>query len=272
MKEGAFMKMKKFLPLLLSLALLSMPLSGCSTPAEETDTATPQPNITTDENGVSTAADLDIVSDDGEYLTLWQTPKHQDTDFFYEIPLEGLTCVDQEGNSVSIDQLSADQLVTLTFTKDLSQQVYEQVLDTQLRYTFTLSQDEVVSLTLQEEPAQPVTQPFGDLTADQLTELAVQTDNFDPPGFTPLSSPALEEMVAQLAAIRAVSQPNPDLQPMAGSPSTLRLTYTDGRQVLVGVNTGANFQLTIQTREETQYYRVRYLYLEEIQNIMSDAM
>ena len=265
------MKVKKFLALLLSLALLSMPLSGCSTPAEKTDNATPQPNITTDENGVSTAADLDIVSDDGEYLTLWQTPKHQDTDFFYEIPLEGLTCVDQEGNSVSIDQLSPDQLVTLTFTKDLSQQVYEQVLDTQLRYTFTLSQDEVVSLTLQEEQAQPVTQPFGDLTADQLTELAVQTDNFDPPGFTPLSSPALEEMVAQLAAIRAVSQPNPDLQPMAGSPSTLRLTYTNGRQILVGVNTGANFQLTIQTGEETQYYRVRYLYLEEIQNIMSDA-
>ncbi len=59
---------------------------------------------------------------------------------------------------------------------------------------------------------------------------------------------------------------------MVGGPSTLRLTYTDGRQVLVGVNTGANFQLTIQTGEETQYYRVRYLYLEEIQNIMSDAM
>ena len=272
MKEGAFMKMKKFLPLLLSLALLSMPLSGCSTPAEETDTATPQPNITTDENGVSTAADLDIVSDDGSTLTLWQTPKHQDTDFFYEIPLEGLTCLDQEGNSVSIDQLSADQLVTLTFTKDLSQQVYEQVLDTQLRYTFTLSQDEVVSLTLQEEQAQPVTQPFGDLTADQLTELAVQTDNFDPPGFTPLSSPDLEETVELLSAIRATPHSNPDLQPMAGGPSTLRLTYTDGRQVLVGVNTGANFQLTIQTGEETQYYRVRYLYLEEIQNIMSDAM
>ena len=57
------MKAKRILPLLLSLALLSLPLSGCSTPAEETDTATPQPNITTDENGVSTAADLDIVSD-----------------------------------------------------------------------------------------------------------------------------------------------------------------------------------------------------------------
>ena len=42
--------------------------------------------------------------------------------------------------------------------------------------------------------------------------------------------------------------------------------------MLVGINTGANFQLTIQTGEETQYYRVRYLYLEEIQNIMSDAM
>ena len=59
---------------------------------------------------------------------------------------------------------------------------------------------------------------------------------------------------------------------MVGGPSTLRLTYTDGSQMLVGINTGANFQLTIQTREETQYYRVRYLYLEEIQNIMSDAM
>ena len=59
---------------------------------------------------------------------------------------------------------------------------------------------------------------------------------------------------------------------MAGGPSTLRLTYTDGSQMLVGINTGANFQLTIQTGEETQYYRVRYLYLEEIQNIMSDAM
>lgn len=272
MKEGAFMKVKKFLPLLLSLALLAMPLSGCSAPAEEeTDTATPQPNITTDENGVSTAADLDIVSDDGEYLTLWQTPKHQDTDFFYEIPLEGLTCLDQAGSSVSIDQLSANQLVTLTFTGELSQQVYEQVLDTQLRYTFTLSRDEVVSLTLQEEEAQPVTQPFGDLTVDQLTELAVQTDNFDPPGFTPLSSPDLEEMVAQLAAIRATPHPNPDLQLMVGGPSTLRLTYTDGSQVLVGINTGANFQLTIQTGEETQYYRVRYLYLEEIRNIMDDV-
>lgn len=267
------MKAKRILPLLLSLALLAMPLSGCSAPAQEEDpvTVTPQPNLTTDENGVSTAADLDIVMDDGEYLTLWQTPKHQDTDFLYEIPLEGLTCLDQEGNSVSIDQLSANQLVTLTFTGELPQPVYEQIADIQPRYTFTLSPDQVLSLTLQEEEAQPVTQPFGDLTADQLTELAVQTDNFDPPGFTPLSSPALEEMVTQLAAIRATPHPNPDLQLMVGGPSTLRLTYTDGRQVLVGINTGANFQLTIRTGEETQYYRVRYLYLEEIQNIMDDV-
>ena len=263
------MKAKRILPLLLSLALLAF--TGCSAPAGE-DTDTPQPPLSTDGEGISTATDLDIVIDDGEILTLWQTPKYQEVEFFYAIPLDGLTCLDQSGNPVSIDQLSWDQLVTLTFTGDLPQPDYENVADIQPRYTYSLPAGQVLYLTIQEGEAQQVVQPFAGLTANQLTEVAVQADNFDPPSFTPLASPVLEEAVELLTSIRATLQPNPNLEPLNGGPSTLRLTYADGTQLLVGINDGANFQLTLQTQAGTEYYRARNIYLDGLSEIISTAL
>ena len=76
----------------------------------------------------------------------------------------------------------------------------------------------------------------------------------------------------QLTAIRATVQPQPDLEADTGTPTVLRLTYSDGSQMLVKIHSRTNFQLTLQTGEETEYYCVRSCYLDGIRNTIHTAL
>lgn len=280
------MKVKSLVSLLLSAALLTA-LTGCFNHNQIAGPGNVNPQITTgsisaidgpsdvnpdvanQEETVSIASNLKIISEDGENLQLCQ---HHVIDFYFQVPLEGLTCLDAQGNPMAVDQLTANQAATLTFTGELPQQESLNFAGMVDRYTYVFPADQVVSLQLTDTQAQEILCPLGDLQANQLTKLEVENQNLYPPSFTSLSSPDLEEVVMQLTAIRATVQPQPDLEADTGTPTVLRLTYSDGSQMLVKIHSRTNFQLTLQTGEETEYYCVRSCYLDGIRNTIHTAL
>ncbi|HIR41504.1 MAG TPA: hypothetical protein IAB36_06740 [Candidatus Egerieicola pullicola] len=280
------MKAKRILPLLLSVALLTT-FTGCFNHGQIVSPGDVHPQITTgsistidgpsdvnpdianQEETVSIASNLKILSEDGENLQLCQ---HHVIDFYFQIPLEGLTCLDARGNSLDVDQLTANQAAILTFTGELPQQELLDFAGRVDRYTYVFPADQIVSLQLTDTQAQEILSPLGNLQANQLARLEVENQNLYPPSFTSLSSPHLEEVVTQLAGIRATIQPQPDLEADTGTPTILRLTYLDGSQVLVKIHNWTNFQLTLQTGEETEYYCVRSCYLDGVRNTIHTAL
>ena len=215
------MKVKSLVSLLLSAALLTA-LTGCFNHNQIAGPGNVNPQITTgsisaidgpsdvnpdvanQEETVSIASNLKIISEDGENLQLCQ---HHVIDFYFQVPLEGLTCLDAQGNPLAVDQLTANQAATLTFTGELPQQESLNFAGMVDRYTYVFPADQVVSLQLTDTQAQEILCPLGDLQANQLTKLEVENQNLYPPSFTSLSSPDLEEVVMQLTAIRATVQP-----------------------------------------------------------------
>ena len=280
------MKVKSLVSLLLSAALLTA-LTGCFNHNQIAGPGNVNPQITTgsisaidgpsdvnpdvanQEETVSIASNLKIISEDGENLQLCQ---HHVIDFYFQVPLEGLTCLDAQGNPLAVDQLTANQAATLTFTGELPQQESLNFAGMVDRYTYVFPADQVVSLQLTDTQAQEILCPLGDLQANQLTKPEVENQNLYPPSFTSLASPDLEEVVMQLTAIRATVQPQPDLEADTGTPTVLRLTYSDGSQMLVKIHSRTNFQLTLQTGEETEYYCVRSCYLDGIRNTIHTAL
>lgn len=280
------MKVKSIVPLLLSAALLTA-LTGCFNHDQIVGPGDVGPQITTgsisatdgpsdvnpdvasQEETVSIASNLKIISEDGENLQLCQ---HHVIDFYFQVPLKGLTCLDAQGNPLAVDQLTANQAATLTFTGELPQQESLNFAGMVDRYTYVLPAGQVVSLQLTDTQAQEILCPLGDLQANQLTKLEVENQNLYPPSFTSLSSPDLEKVVTHLTAIRATVQPQPDLEADTGTPTVLRLTYSDGSQMLVKIHSWTNFQLTLQTGEETEYYCVRSCYLDGIRNTIHTAL
>lgn len=280
------MKLKSLVSLLLSAALLTA-LTGCFNHNQIAGPGNVNPQITTgsisaidgpsdvnpdvanQEETVSIASNLKIISENGENLQLCQ---HHVIDFYFQVPLEGLTCLDAQGNPLAVDQLTANQAATLTFTGELPQQESLNFAGMVDRYTYVFPADQVVSLQLTDTQAQEILCPLGDLQANQLTKLEMENQNLYLPSFTSLSSPDLEEVVMQLTAIRATVQPQPDLEADTGTPTVLRLTYSDGSQMLVKIHSRTNFQLTLQTGEETEYYCVRSCYLDGIRNTIHTAL
>ena len=280
------MKVKSLVSLLLSAALLTA-LTGCFNHNQIAGPGNVNPQITTgsisaidgpsdvnpdvanQEETVSIASNLKIISENGENLQLCQ---HHVIDFYFQVPLEGLTCLDAQGNPLAVDQLTANQAATLTFTGELPQQESLNFAGMVDRYTYVFPADQVVSLQLTDTQAQEILCPLGDLQANQLTKLEMENQNLYLPSFTSLSSPDLEEVVMQLTAIRATVQPQPDLEADTGTPTVLRLTYSDGSQMLVKIHSRTNFQLTLQTGEETEYYCVRSCYLDGIRNTIHTAL
>ena len=103
------MKVKSLVSLLLSAALLTA-LTGCfnhnqiagprkrqppkSPPVPSlpsTALADVNPDVANQEETVSIASNLKIISENGENLQLCQ---HHVIDFYFQVPLEGLTCLD----------------------------------------------------------------------------------------------------------------------------------------------------------------------------------
>ena len=278
------MKIKNILPCLLVCALLG--LTGCTTPSFIVGPGTIDPDITTSQvspfdgpsdlsayisegEEVSTIWNLTILSDEGGYLQFRQTHV---IDFYFQAPLEGLVCLDAQGNRVEPDELTPGLTANLLFTGELPDTEpldYDGMVN---RHTSTLSAEQIVMLRLTDTSASPIVQPLEGLSVEQLAEAAVQSDRGEPPAFLALSPSATEEVVPLLSAIRGVLQPEPEEKTIYDVPAVLRLTYTDGSQVLVGLDEGENFQLTIQADGTTSSYRVRKSYLEQIMELRNDAL
>lgn len=263
------MKKKRFLPLLMTAALLLLPLFGCG---QEDATIQPSPaDLTVNQGGSTVLSNLTVYDFRGTTLTLQGENDSSGNRYFYQLNVPFVSSEflqDAQGSPVSPEQFSEGTPVTLVLqSQSLSTPAlipgegsgdYNQFI-----YHLQYRREVDFAVRLVNDP-RPEAAPFESLTRSQVVSGEIRQGNT-----VPLGERELDQMVACLQGIQATVQTQPQSQETVGG-SVKVLTLTDGSQITLG--SGSNYTLSVETAEGTSYYCIRSVYLDEWHLLTSQVL
>lgn len=256
------MKKKRFLPLLMTAALLLLPLFGCS---QEDATIQPSPaDLTVNQDGCTVLSNLTVSDFRGTTLTLQRENDSSGNRYFYQLNVPFVSSEflqDAQGCPVSPEQFSEGTPVTLVLqSQSLSTPAlvpgegsgdYNQFI-----YHLQYRREVDFAVRLVNDP-RPEATPFETLTRSQVVSGEISQGNA-----VPLGERELDQMVACLQGIQATVQTQPQSQEtVVGSSSITVFTLADGSQIIL--DSSSNYTLSVETAEGTSYYCIRSVYLDE---------
>lgn len=267
------MKKKRFLPLLMTAALLLLPLFGCG---QEDATIQPSPaDLTVNQDGSTVLSSLTVYDFRGTTLTLQGENDSSGNLYFYQLFVPDVSSEflqDAQGSPVSPEQFSEGTPVTLVLqNQSLSTPAlipgegsgdYNQFI-----YHLQYRREVDFAVRLVNDP-RPEATPFETLTRSQVVSGEISQGNT-----VPLGERELDQMVACLQGIQATVQTQPQSQEtVGGSNSITVLTLTDGSQIVLGRESGVNYTLSVEMAEGTSYYCIRSVYLDEWHLLTSQVL
>ena len=262
-KGSVPMKKKRFLPLLMTAALLLLPLFGCG---QEDATIQPSPaDLTVSQGGSTVLSNLTVSDFRGTTLTLQGENDSSGNRYFYQLNVPFVSSEflqDAQGSPVSPEQFSEGTPVTLVLQ---SQSLSTPALipgegngdNNQFIYHLQYRREGDFAVRLVNDP-RPEATPFETLTRSQVVSGEISQGNT-----VPLGERELDQMVACLQGIQATVQTQPQSQETVGG-SVKVLTLADGSQIVLGRESGVNYTLSVETAEGTSYYCIRGVYLDDL--------
>lgn len=270
---------KTALKLLLLWIIVMTPvamLTGCHQESTQDDATLQSQEIpleTAWENGKQTVPNLRVVAEEDNWILLEQEGGTFEQNCRFLLSLSNDiwagTWKDQNGVAADPGQFAVNAKCTLVLQENqqLQQPAIYNLGSGIVSYLYYMDGNVIDGLYLEGENSQEAIYPFADyrekvVSGEMLIDGLTLT-------YQPLSQQQLDKTISFLEEISAFPQLTPkESQNFLGSESSLRLTFSDGSQVLMTIPNGAlgDWQIACQQEGGNRYYWVRSPYLAALQD------